>query len=273
VPYDGKLTAADGKGTWWEGSTRRISTSSGTSPVRVSTTRTHSSRWEWGNGVTPPDQAYCEKFYNRTMDLIEQISARPHLLRRHRAPALAGERRGPEDRGAFLQPEQPVARRRRRALRQDSRARPARVHGVGHRARPQQRDRARSRGRPTPASEAGTTTEAVFDRDRYKSAKTVVHTLIDVVSKNGNLLLSVPLKGDGTPDEKAIAIVEGIADWMQVNRRRSTARARGRCSAKDRASGRDRVFEMTAIRAAGEVCRRRGKPVSESGQPKLVANQ
>lgn len=59
--------------------------------------------------------------------------------------------------------------------------------------------------------------KGIFDRHRYKSARTVVHTLIDVVSKNGNLLLSVPLKGDGTPDADEIAIVEGIAAWMEVN--------------------------------------------------------
>jgi alpha-L-fucosidase len=41
--------------------------------------------------------------------------------------------------------------------------------------------------------------------------------LADIVSKNGNLLLSVPLKGDGTPDSDEIAVVEGIAKWMEVN--------------------------------------------------------
>jgi alpha-L-fucosidase len=60
--------------------------------------------------------------------------------------------------------------------------------------------------------------KGIFDRHRYKSTKTVVQTLIDVVSKNGNLLLSVPLKGDGTPDSDEIAIVEGIAQWMDVGK-------------------------------------------------------
>jgi alpha-L-fucosidase len=60
--------------------------------------------------------------------------------------------------------------------------------------------------------------KGVFERHRYKSSKTVVQTLIDVVSKNGNLLLDVPLKGDGSPDSDEIAIVEGIAKWMEVNK-------------------------------------------------------
>ena len=48
-------------------------------------------------------------------------------------------------------------------------------------------------------------------------SRPIVHTLADVVSKNGNMLLSVPIRADGTIDEKELAIVEGIGDWMQVN--------------------------------------------------------
>ena len=55
---------------------------------------------------------------------------------------------------------------------------------------------------------------ALYERDGYKSAATVIHTLCDVVSKNGNLLLSVPVRGDGSIDEKEERIVEDIAAWM-----------------------------------------------------------
>jgi alpha-L-fucosidase len=54
----------------------------------------------------------------------------------------------------------------------------------------------------------------VFETKSYKSAALVVHTLCNIVSKNGNLLLSVPLRGDGTIDSEERKIVEGIADWM-----------------------------------------------------------
>jgi alpha-L-fucosidase len=57
----------------------------------------------------------------------------------------------------------------------------------------------------------------LYERKGYKSAKTVVHTLIDVVSKNGNLLLSVPVRGDGSIDELERAIVEEIGRWIAVN--------------------------------------------------------
>ncbi|MBC3942431.1 alpha-L-fucosidase [Sphingomonas sp. DOAB1063] len=55
---------------------------------------------------------------------------------------------------------------------------------------------------------------ALYDRDGYKTAATVLHTLFDVVSKNGNLLLSVPMRGDGTIDEKEERVIEEIATWM-----------------------------------------------------------
>ncbi|HUA68927.1 MAG TPA: alpha-L-fucosidase, partial [Candidatus Saccharimonadales bacterium] len=59
---------------------------------------------------------------------------------------------------------------------------------------------------------------SIFLHHQYKTTKTVIQTLADVVSKNGNLLLSVPVRGDGTIDSDEVKIVEGIADWMDVNR-------------------------------------------------------
>jgi len=58
---------------------------------------------------------------------------------------------------------------------------------------------------------------AVHDRDRYKTVAQVVRMLADIVSKNGNLLLSVPVRGDGTIDDKELAFLEGMARWMVVN--------------------------------------------------------
>lgn len=51
----------------------------------------------------------------------------------------------------------------------------------------------------------------------YKSAKTVIQMLIDIVSKNGNLLLSIPIGGDGSIDEKELKVLEGITAWMDIN--------------------------------------------------------
>jgi alpha-L-fucosidase len=56
-----------------------------------------------------------------------------------------------------------------------------------------------------------------YEGKRYKSTRTVVHTLVDFVSKNGNLLLNIPVKGKGTIDDQETAILEEIATWMKVN--------------------------------------------------------
>ena len=59
--------------------------------------------------------------------------------------------------------------------------------------------------------------QGIYNQNRYKSAQQVISMLIDIVSKNGNLLLSVPVRADGTIDDKEIAILEGIKEWMDVN--------------------------------------------------------
>jgi alpha-L-fucosidase len=52
----------------------------------------------------------------------------------------------------------------------------------------------------------------------YKSAKSVIQTLVDIVSKNGNLLLNIPVRGNGSIDDQEAAVLNGIADWMDVNK-------------------------------------------------------
>jgi alpha-L-fucosidase len=57
----------------------------------------------------------------------------------------------------------------------------------------------------------------VYNQKRYKSVGQVVHQLIDIVSKNGNLLLSIPVRGDGSIDELEVEFLHGMAEWMDVN--------------------------------------------------------
>jgi alpha-L-fucosidase len=57
----------------------------------------------------------------------------------------------------------------------------------------------------------------LYERRGYKSAKNVVQRLADAVSKNGNLLLSIPVRGDGTIDELEEAILADLAGWFAGN--------------------------------------------------------
>ncbi len=52
---------------------------------------------------------------------------------------------------------------------------------------------------------------------KYKTPKKVIDLLVDIVSKNGNLLLNIPLPASGLPDNEELAVLEGITQWMSVN--------------------------------------------------------
>jgi alpha-L-fucosidase len=51
----------------------------------------------------------------------------------------------------------------------------------------------------------------------YKTTADIVHMLVDNVSKNGNLLLNIPLRPDGTFDDESRYVMQGIGRWMAVN--------------------------------------------------------
>ena len=57
----------------------------------------------------------------------------------------------------------------------------------------------------------------VYEENAYKTPKQVIQRLADVVSKNGNLLLNIPVRGDGTIDEKEEGIVDAITQWTRRN--------------------------------------------------------
>lgn len=55
------------------------------------------------------------------------------------------------------------------------------------------------------------------DNPSMHNARTVIELLCDIVSKNGNMLLNVELKGDGTIPEEHKLILDGVGDWMKIN--------------------------------------------------------
>ena len=220
VPYDGNLTKADGKGTWWEGLDPQELYAQD-HELASNSTRGSSvhEQWNWGNGATPPDQAYCQTFYDRTVDLINQIDPDLIYFDDSALPLWPVSDAGLKIAAHFYN---------------------KKVSGQGSKTdavlfgkvlNEQQRrcmvwDIERGQSNVIEPIPWQTDTclgswhydRGIYERGEYKSAVTVIRTLVDVVSKNGNLLLSVPVRGDGTIDDKERAIVEGVADWMDVNR-------------------------------------------------------
>jgi alpha-L-fucosidase len=57
-----------------------------------------------------------------------------------------------------------------------------------------------------------------YDRDaRYRTPKQCLDLLVDVVSRNGTLLLNFPLKSDGTLDATEMGIIAEITTWMAAH--------------------------------------------------------
>jgi alpha-L-fucosidase len=57
-----------------------------------------------------------------------------------------------------------------------------------------------------------------YDREaKYRTPKECVDLLVDVVSRNGTLLLNFPLRSDGTLDSTEMGIISEITAWMSVN--------------------------------------------------------
>lgn len=55
------------------------------------------------------------------------------------------------------------------------------------------------------------------ENDEYRTASSLIQQLVDTVAKNGNLLLNVGPKSDGTIPEQAQKILLQIGDWLRTN--------------------------------------------------------
>ena len=56
-----------------------------------------------------------------------------------------------------------------------------------------------------------------IENDTFKTPEFVVHQLVDIVSKNGNLLLNFGPKSDGTIPEEVQQVLRNVGAWLMVN--------------------------------------------------------
>jgi len=56
-----------------------------------------------------------------------------------------------------------------------------------------------------------------IEGDDFKSVMSMVHDLVDIVSKNGNLLMNVGPRADGIIPDEAADLLLGIGKWLEVN--------------------------------------------------------
>ncbi len=55
------------------------------------------------------------------------------------------------------------------------------------------------------------------DETGYRSSKSLLHEMIDVVSKNCNFVLNVPPRPDGTFDDSSLEILKDFGQWLRKN--------------------------------------------------------
>jgi alpha-L-fucosidase len=218
IPYDGKLTKADGKGKWWEGLDPQELYAQN-HPLSVDSLEDHSihRQWEWGNGACVPSKSYTEKFYNRTIDLINKYNPDLLYFDDSQLPLWPVSDVGLRIAAHFYNKsirEHGELRAVMNGKILDENQRKAMVWDI-------------ERGQANEIQPLPWQTDTciggwhydrgLYDRNEYKTTATVIQTLVDIVSKNGNLMLNVPVRGDGSIDEKERKIVEGIGKWLNVN--------------------------------------------------------
>jgi len=218
IPYDGKLTQAGGQGKWWDGlDPQELYAQNHPLSENSLDDGTIYKQWNWGNGVTVPSKEYCEKFYNRTIDLINEYD--PDMVYF-------------DDTVLPLWPVSDAGLRIAAHMYNRSFKKKGKVEAViyGKILDEVQRkcmvwDIERGQSNVIEPLPWQTDTcigswhydRGIYNNKSYKSAKTVIHTLADVVSKNGNLLLNIPVRGNGTIDELEHAIVVEVGEWMAAN--------------------------------------------------------
>ena len=254
LPYDGNITKDMGKGKWWDGydpqelyAQRHIPGLDGYN------------QWGWQNGASIPDQKYCEKVFKRTVDLINKYNPDMIYFDDNVLPLYPVSDIGLKLAAHFYNSN----------IKRHGGKLEAVITGKILSAQQQKCmvwdiERGQSnRIEPLPW-QADTCIgnwhydRRIFDNKGYKSAKTVIHTLIDVVSKNGNLMLNIPVRGDGTIDSEETQIIQDITAWNNQN---------GECIFGTRpwtVFGEGPAMEAAAVQSAQNFNEGKGKPFSGS---------
>lgn len=194
IPYDGNLTKADGKGKWWDG----LDPADLYGPAGAA--RTPEAR-----------EKFVRTWYNRTLDLVNKYH--PDLLYFDDPPMPH------DDWGMKILAHFYNANMQWHSGRLEAVFNVKKVPSDLHKAVVYDLERGRAERMMPNAWQTDTCIGGWhYKKDgAYKPAEQVVRMLVDIVSKNGNLLLSIPVRADGSIDEREVKVLEDLAAWMQVN--------------------------------------------------------
>jgi alpha-L-fucosidase len=196
VPYDGKLTKADGKGLWWEGLDRQ-------------------DLYAQNHAIgAAPDAAYTAKFFNRVKDLLD--SYHPDLLYFDDTELPLG------DAGLNIAAHYFNSYPQWNNGKLDAVITSKWLSLAEQRAVVNDLERNMTVDRlQTPWQKDLCIGAWHYSNDRYakgyRTPRSMINLLVDVVSKNGTFLLNIPLPGSGEIDDKAGAFLDEMAKWMGAN--------------------------------------------------------
>jgi alpha-L-fucosidase len=215
--YDGFLTKADGKGKWWDGlDPQELYTGQNMVIPDGITTAKEAKAWhekhdgEWLETPPPNNQHFVDKWLLRCNDLIDKYH--PDLMYFDDTELPLGQA-GLDAAAHFYNSNieynhgQLEAVLTAKKLKPDHRAALVEDYERG----------ASDKIEPIPWQTCSCIGQWHYARHvKYKTVAEVARMLVDIVSKNGNLLLSIPVRGDGTIDDKEVAFLHGLAKWMDV---------------------------------------------------------
>jgi len=213
VPYDGVLTAADGKGKWWEGMDPRQL--NGTPHLK-----------------NTPCPEFVRQFMLRVQDVIDRYD--PDILTFDDGVKFTFDAGGPwaPDLGVWLGIPDLAPQIMAYFYNRNMARRAGRLEGVvdlkevpeplwGTLTRDLEMQMAGTlQDQPwqTEACIGGWHYDrSLLEKHAYKTPALMIPLFVDIVSKNGNLLLSIPLPGHGEPDGDEMAFLHAFADWQAIN--------------------------------------------------------
>jgi alpha-L-fucosidase len=196
MPYDGKLTKADGKGLWWEG----------LDPQEL---------YAQNHGIgAQPDAAYVTKFFNRIKDLIDGYH--PDLIFFDDTKLPLGDAGLNLAAHFYNSSRQWHAGKVEAVIVANGFSLAEQQAAVCNLERNMSLDLLKMPWNKGNCLGPWHYNTADYDKG-YRKTGDWVHLLVDVVSKNGTFLLAIPLPGSGELDDKAAAFLDGMAGWMAVN--------------------------------------------------------
>jgi len=205
IPYDGVLTKADGTGKWWEGYDPQDLYCRPHKPSKPF--------YELccpDNSGDPPDSAFLTKFYNRITDLVDNYH--PDLI--YFDGDLPQGDYGLRFASHFYNENQKWNNGKNEAVINTKRQPADRQKAVVLDIENGQSDFLKKYPWQTDASLDGW---FYMKGGWHASTKDIIEKLIDIVSKNGNLMLNITQKSDGTIQEYAVQFLKEMGQWMDIN--------------------------------------------------------